>query len=177
MSGELERAVTQTCSGIRAYTHWHYTGSEGADIWAGWRLEMCFTSSVSHQPQQTGPLSGQPFTEARDNKLSTLPNFHPSILILLFCLSPSIHFYCRPVFPSCNNWFFSFFIPSLFSCTFLHFHWVLPCFWPVSPISLCLISSVLANGSLGSFPYTTSLFLLASVRANLITLLPHRSLL
>lgn len=52
---------------------WHLSWVEGC-------CQMCFTSSVSHQPQQTGPLSGQPFTGARDNKLSTLPNLQPFIL-------------------------------------------------------------------------------------------------
>lgn len=84
--------------------------------------------------------------------------FIPLSSILLFCLSPSMHFYCLPPFPSCNNLFFTF-IPSLFPCPLLHFHWFLPCFWPVSPCSPCLISSELSNGSLGSFPYTTSFFL------------------
>lgn len=46
----------------------------------------------------------------------------------------------------------------LFISYLLLFHWFLPCFWRVSPFSLCLISSVLSNGSLGSFPHTVSLF-------------------
>uniref|UniRef100_A0A673C6M7 Interferon-induced GTP-binding protein Mx n=1 Tax=Sphaeramia orbicularis TaxID=375764 RepID=A0A673C6M7_9TELE len=85
------------------------------------------------------------------------PYPHPS----LFSFSPSMHlFYCLPQFPSCNNRYFSsslhFFFLHISSLLF--FHWFLPCFWPVSPFSLCLISSVLSNGSLGSFPHTVSLF-------------------
>lgn len=102
-------------------------------------------------------------TGARDNRLSALSSFHLSLCPSspLFPLSPSMHlFYCLPQFPSCNNRYFSFspYFFFLYISSLLLFHWFLPCFWPVSPFSLCLISSVLSNGSLGSFPHTVSLF-------------------
>lgn len=83
----------------------------------------------------------------------------PSVLHPPFSLSllACICFIAFPSFPHAITVIFPF-PPSSFSCTFLLFHWFLPCSWPVSPFSLCLISSVLSNGSLGSFPHTVSFF-------------------
>lgn len=75
---------------------------------------MCFPSSVSHQPRQTGPLSGQPLAGARDNKLSTSPNFHPSIFHPPFSLFLLACIFIAPFPPSRKNIFFLFFIPSPF---------------------------------------------------------------
>lgn len=118
--------------------------------WVGVYWKMCFSCSLSHQPQQTGLLSMQLSTVARDNRLSAMSSFHLSLFFIPpFPFLPScILFYCLPEFPSCNNRYFP---PIFFLCISWLFHWSLPCFWPVSHFSLCLISSVLSNGSLGSF--------------------------
>ncbi len=79
--------------------------------WVGVCWKMCFSYSLSHQPQQTGLLSVQLSTGARDNRLSALSSFHLSLCPSspLFPRSPSMHlFYCLPQFPACNNRYFSF---------------------------------------------------------------------
>lgn len=178
------RAINQTCSGIHVHTH---TGTtQGRGRWGGALIFelgggllrnvfpiFCFPSTSA---DRTSVWAAARWSQRQQTQhLAKLSSFYPpssSSVFLLACV------FIAP-FPLTQElfFFFKFFIPSLFSRSFLHFHWFLPCFWPVSPISLCLISSVLSNGSLGSFPYTTSLFLLASVHPNLITLSPHRSLL
>lgn len=90
--------------------------------WVGVYWKMCFSCSLSHQPQQTGLLSMKLSTGARDNRLSALSSFHLSpFFIPPFPFLPScILFYCLPEFPSCNNRYFPF-SPYFFSCVFLDF--------------------------------------------------------
>lgn len=86
---------------------------------------------------------------------SFCPSFPPFSIFLLACIG----FIAFPSFPHARTVVFhSPLLFFLFISYLLLFHWFLPCFWPVSPFSLCLISSVLSNGSLGSFPHTVSLF-------------------
>lgn len=163
-----------------AYTHWHYTGSGmgglifelGGGLLRNVFPIFCFPSTSA---DRTSVWAAARWSQRQQTQhFAKLSSFYPpssSSVFLLACV------FIAPFPLTQELFFFVFFIPSLFSRSFLHFHWFLPCFWPVSPISLCLISSVLSNGSLGSFPYTTSLFLLASVHPNLITLSPHPSLL
>lgn len=131
--------------------------------WVGVCWKMCFSYSLSHQPQQTGLLSVQLFTGARDNRLSALSSFHlslcPSSPLSLF-LQACICFIAFPSFPHAIAVIFPF-PPTSFSCTFLHFSSFTgssPAFGLSLPFSFCLISSVLSNGSLGSFPHTVCLF-------------------
>lgn len=129
--------------------------------WVGVCWKMCFSYSLSHQPWQTGLLSMQLSAGARDNRLSIL-----SLKFSTFCPSPlspfflaCICFIAFPIFPHAIS-FFSLSPPTPVSCTFLSspLSLVLSCSWPVPPFSLCLISSLLSNGSLWPFPHTASLF-------------------
>lgn len=163
MSLKHAAAYVHTHARIQA---WRYrgTGSEGVVIWAGWGSaakcvsHILFPISLSRQdfslcsfllePETTGWALCQVFIF-----LSFIPPFS---IFLLACIG-FIAFLSFPhartvVFHSPSLLFF------LFISYLLLFHWFLPCFWRVSPFSLCLISSVLSNGSLGSFPHTVSLF-------------------
>lgn len=87
--------------------------------------------------------------------------FIPLSSILLFCLSPSMYF-IAPTSPHSPH-----VITIIFHLNPLPFFLFISSLSLVPPLllaclslSLCLISSVLSNGSLGSFPYITTLFLL-----------------
>ncbi len=72
--------------------------------WVGVCWKMCFSYSLSHQPQQTELFSVQLSTGARDNRPSTQSSFHRSLRPSP--PPPRMHlFYCVPQFPACNNRF------------------------------------------------------------------------
>lgn len=172
--------------GIYAYTCAHMqnqmfpykgTGLEKVVIWAGWgSAGKCVSHillPISISRQDLRMLS----TGARYNRLSALSTFHLSLcpsfpLFLLACIC----FIAFLSFPHAITIIFPFARTS-FSSTFsllLLFHWFLPCFWPVSPFSLCLISSVLSNGSLGSFPHTLSFLAWVFPSSLMLVWLPYR---
>lgn len=91
--------------------------------WVGVCWKMCFSYSLSHQPQLTGPLSVQLSTGARDNRLSTLSRFHLSLCPsspLPLLLPACICFIAFPSFPHAITVIFP--VPPTSSpCAFLHF--------------------------------------------------------
>lgn len=117
---------------------WHYSGSEGADIRAGGGVgggvcRMCFTSSVSHQPQQTGPLSGQPFTGARQQTqhFAKFSSLCPPSSFSVFL--PACIFIASPHSPHAIT-YFSLLFPPFFLVHFFTFTGSSPAFGPSLPV-------------------------------------------
>lgn len=157
-------ACVQALALLRVRGSWYSSCGGGGS--AECVSHLLFPINLSRQDLCLGSLLLEP--ETTNSALCQV--FIPLSSILLFCLSPSMHFYCLPPFPSCNNLFFTFIPPfflltsslslvpplllarlSLFSLP--HFLWALQWFFRFFPIYNLL-----------SFP--------ALVHPNLMALLP-----
>ena len=104
---------------------------------------MCFSYSLSHQPQQTGQCSFQLGEWSQRQQAEPTPSTPFSALYHAFVL------FHVPHFPSCNIsfslpfFFLSAHFPPLWGCT--------PALGPGPPLSLP-VSSVLSNGFFRAFP-------------------------
>ena len=111
--------------------------------WVGVCWKMCFSYSLSHQPQQTGQCSFQLGEWSQRQQAEPTPSTPFSALYHAFVL---LHV---PHFPSCNIsfslpfFFLSAHFPPLWGCT--------PALGPGPPLSLP-VSSVLSNGFFRAFP-------------------------
>lgn len=106
----------------------------GADIWAGRRAAAKCASHLLFpiKLRRQDICLGSRLLEPETTNAALCQTFLLLSSILLFCLSPSMHFYCLPLFPSCNNCsFFSIFLsPPFFLVHFFTFTGSSPAFGP-----------------------------------------------